>query len=260
VYSYDKNGKVESKVYDNNGVLVKYNGQHLDGTRYKSNVIVQNSDNATVAEAANALFNKHPNTSVIVKFDQNGNLVTLKGEAYTPTGDIRVNFVDHGVNLTQEGAQSLADKAKILQQTYGNNNTKIKRMALVGCDTDGVDQALTRNFANAVYNDMPALKQTEITGRTGQVQVNDNGTKTMTTGGTKTIYSWDNDGGGIAQKTETVKSYSDSLENPLGKFDDQIKEIDALLKITPMSESTKKILTDTRNAFSDINYIYQTAP
>ncbi|CAB5498533.1 C80 family cysteine peptidase, partial [Bathymodiolus thermophilus thioautotrophic gill symbiont] len=163
-------------------------------------------------------------------------------------------------NLTQEGAQSLADKAKILQQTYGNNNTKIKRMALVGCDTDGVDQALTRNFANAVYNDMPALKQTEITGRTGQMQVNDNGTKTMTTGGTKTIYSWDNDGGGIAQKTETVKSYSDSLENPLGKFDDQIKEIDALLKITPMSESTKKILTDTRNAFSDINYIYQTAP
>jgi hypothetical protein len=36
---------------------------------------------------------------------QNGNLVTLKGEAYTPTGDIRVNFVDHGADLTQEGAQ-----------------------------------------------------------------------------------------------------------------------------------------------------------
>jgi hypothetical protein len=34
-----------------------------------------------------------PNTSILVKFDQNGNLVTLKGEAYTPTGDTRVNFV-----------------------------------------------------------------------------------------------------------------------------------------------------------------------
>jgi hypothetical protein len=54
-------------------------------------------------EAANALFNKHPDTSIIVKFDQNGNLVTLKGETYTPTGDIRVNFVDHGADLTQEG-------------------------------------------------------------------------------------------------------------------------------------------------------------
>ncbi|CAB5500829.1 C80 family cysteine peptidase, partial [Bathymodiolus thermophilus thioautotrophic gill symbiont] len=163
-------------------------------------------------------------------------------------------------NLSQEGAQSLADKARILQQTYGNSDTKIKRMALVGCDTDGVNQSLTRHFAHAVYNDTPALKQTEITGRTGQVQVNADGTKTMTTGGTKTIYSWNGSRGGITQRTETIKRYSDSLENPLGKFDDQIKEIDALLKITPMSESTKKILTDTRNTFIGINYIYQTTP
>jgi hypothetical protein len=49
--------------------------------------------------------------------------LSLKGEAYTPTGDTRVNFVGHGADFNQEGAQSLADKAKILQQTYGNNNT-----------------------------------------------------------------------------------------------------------------------------------------
>jgi hypothetical protein len=36
-------------------------------------------------------FRAHPDTSILVKFDQNGNLVTLKGEAYTPTGDTRVN-------------------------------------------------------------------------------------------------------------------------------------------------------------------------
>ncbi|OJA03099.1 hypothetical protein BGC33_01665, partial [Bathymodiolus thermophilus thioautotrophic gill symbiont] len=142
---------------------------------------------------------------------------------------IRVNFVDHGANLSREGAQSLANKAKILQQTYGNSNTKIKRMALVGCDTDGVNQALTRNFANAAYNNTAILQQTEITGRTGQVQINTDGTKTMTTDGTKTIYSWDNDKGEIAQKTETVKRYSDILENPLGKFDEQIKSMERQL-------------------------------
>ncbi|WP_202753113.1 C80 family cysteine peptidase, partial [Bathymodiolus thermophilus thioautotrophic gill symbiont] len=255
VYSYDKNGKVESKVYDGNGVLVKYNGQHLDGTRYKSNVIVQNSDNTTVIEAANALFNKHPNTSVIVKFDQNGNLVTLKGEAYTPTGDIRINFVDHGTNLSQEGAQSLADKARILQQTYGNSDTKIKRMALVGCDTDGVDQSLTRNFAHAVYNDTPALKQTEITGRTGQVQVNTDGTKTMTTDGAKTIYSWDNDKGGIARKIETVKRYSDILENPLNDLNDQIKEIEKLLKSEQIQSSEQSKHRNT--LVSTLNVLYE---
>jgi hypothetical protein len=57
----------------------------------------------TYKAGASYCCNKHPDTSIIVKFDQNGNLVTLKGEAYTPTGDIRVNFVDHGADLTQEG-------------------------------------------------------------------------------------------------------------------------------------------------------------
>jgi hypothetical protein len=38
-------------------------------------------------------------------------------------GWTRVNFVGHGTDFNQEGAQSLADKVKILQQTYGNNNT-----------------------------------------------------------------------------------------------------------------------------------------
>jgi hypothetical protein len=65
-------------------------------SKYQSNLIVQSSDNPIVIEAANALFNKHPDSSVLVKFDQDGNLVTLKGEAYTPTGDTRVNFVGHG--------------------------------------------------------------------------------------------------------------------------------------------------------------------
>jgi hypothetical protein len=47
------------------------------------------------------------------------------------------------------------------------------------------------------------------------VQVNDDGTKTMTTDGTKMVYSWDDGKGEITQKTETVKSYSNNLENPL---------------------------------------------
>jgi hypothetical protein len=52
---------------------------------------------------------------------------------------------------------------------------------------------------------------------------------TMTTDGTKTIYSWDNDKGEIAKKTETVKRYSDSLENPLSDLANQIKKIEKLL-------------------------------
>jgi hypothetical protein len=36
----------------------------------------------------------------------------------------------------------IADKVKILQQTYGNDSTDIERIALVGCSTDGVNQNL----------------------------------------------------------------------------------------------------------------------
>jgi hypothetical protein len=39
----------------------------------------------------------------------------------------------------------------------------------------------------------------EVTGRTTQIEVNADGTKTMLTGGTKTIYSWDADKGEITQ-------------------------------------------------------------
>jgi hypothetical protein len=48
------------------------------------------------------------------------------------TGNTRLNFVGHGTDLEQEGAQSLADKVKTLQQTYSNASTNIKRIALVG--------------------------------------------------------------------------------------------------------------------------------
>jgi predicted transporter len=33
------------------------------------------------------------------------------------------------------------------------NNTNIRRIALVGCGTDGVNQNLTQDFAKAIYND-----------------------------------------------------------------------------------------------------------
>ncbi|VVH54836.1 hypothetical protein BSPCLSOX_345, partial [uncultured Gammaproteobacteria bacterium] len=188
-------------------------GKPKVSSSYQSNIIIQSSDDPVVIKAANVLFNKHPDTSILVKFDQNGNLVTLKGEAYTPTGDTRVNFVGHGTDFNQEGAQSLADKVKILQQTYGTNNTNIGRIALVGCGTDGVNQNLTQDFAKAIYNDTPELKTAEITGRKGDMQINPDGTKTMETGSKKMIYRWNSDLNIITQQTEESKRMGEILKN-----------------------------------------------
>ncbi|CAC9644983.1 hypothetical protein, partial [uncultured Gammaproteobacteria bacterium] len=62
------------------------------------------------------------------------------------------------------------------------------------------------------------------------MEVNADGTKTMLTGGTKTVYSWDTDKGRMSQKTETVKSHSEVLKNPLGDFDEHLTLVDEMMQ------------------------------
>ncbi|VVH62213.1 hypothetical protein BSPWISOX_1455, partial [uncultured Gammaproteobacteria bacterium] len=184
-----------------------------DFSNYRSNIIVQNGNSEVAIKAAQALANKHPDSSIIVRFDANGQLITLTDGLYTPKGNVRLSFVDHGTDLNEEGAQSLADKVKILQQTYGNDSTDIERIALVGCSTDGVNQNLTQDFAKAIYNDIPELTTAEITGRKGDMQINPDGTKTMETGGKKMIYQWNDDLNIVTQQTEESKRSGEILEN-----------------------------------------------
>jgi predicted transcriptional regulator of viral defense system len=61
-----------------------------------------------------------------------------------------------------------------------------------------------------------------------EVEINENGTKTMKTGGTKTVYSWDD--GGIVSTTEGAKTTADNLKNPLGGFDEYSKLLNELIK------------------------------
>jgi hypothetical protein len=75
-YSFNKiTGKVDSRVYDGEGTLVRYNGTHLsnNNSQYQINIALQLSDNETVRNATNALTRKHPGNSYIAKIDDNGN-------------------------------------------------------------------------------------------------------------------------------------------------------------------------------------------
>jgi hypothetical protein len=80
---------------------------------------------------------------------------------------------------------------------------------------------------------MPALRTAQITGRGGELEVNENGTKTMKTGGTKTVYSWYN--GGIISTTRSAKTTADNLKNPLGGFDEYSKLLNGLIKKTSIN-------------------------
>ncbi|VVH64982.1 hypothetical protein BSPLISOX_1104, partial [uncultured Gammaproteobacteria bacterium] len=90
----------------------------------------------------------------------------------------------------------------------------------------------------------------EVTGRTTQIEVNADGTKTMLTGGTKTVYSWDTDKGGMSQKTETVKNHSEVLKNPLVNLNEEIQRLEELLKSTSEKQSKHSdLLSRTLYAF-----------
>jgi hypothetical protein len=51
----------------------------------------------------------------------------------------------------------LVDKVKQIYDTYADENTYFERIALVGCDTDGVGKTLTKDFAHAALNRLSFL-------------------------------------------------------------------------------------------------------
>ncbi|SSC11123.1 hypothetical protein BPUTEOSOX_950, partial [thiotrophic endosymbiont of Bathymodiolus puteoserpentis (Logatchev)] len=225
--------QMKSLIRDNPKVssdMVFRHALKKDFSNYRSNIIVQNGNSEAAVKAAQSLANKHPESSIIVHFDDNNKLVTSDNEIYTPKGNVRLNFVDHGENFAngENGMDKLTDKVKQIYDTYANENTHFERIALVGCDTTNIKQGLARNFAKTIYDNMPALRTAQITGRGGEVEINENGTKTMKTGGTKTLYSWRD--GGIVSTTEGAKTTADNLKNPLGGFDEYSKLLNELIK------------------------------
>jgi hypothetical protein len=63
-----------------------------------------------------------------------------------------------------------------------------------------------QSVAKRLYDSGNGAINAEVTGRTTQIEVNADGTKTMLTGGTKTVYSWDTDKGGIVSIVQDTKA------------------------------------------------------
>jgi hypothetical protein len=90
--------------------------------------------------------------------------------------------------------------------------TEQGRISLVGCETDKpyststtpAITSLAQLVAKRLYDSGNGTINADATGKTTQIEVIGDGTKTMRPGGTKTVYSWDTDKGGMSQKTETA--------------------------------------------------------
>ncbi|VVH65268.1 hypothetical protein BSPLISOX_2435, partial [uncultured Gammaproteobacteria bacterium] len=203
-YSFNElTGAVESRVYNSEGTLVRYNGKHLadNNSQYQTNIVLQLSDNETVKNATNALTKKHPDNSYIAKIDDNGKLTVydLNGNEVNlnVNGKYRINVVAHGSEMTAIGAKQLATHITDLQTKLRIEQTEQGRIALVGCETDKPSSSgtaaeitsLAQLVAKRLYDSGNGTINAEVTGRTTQIEVNADGTKTMLTGGTKTVYS-----------------------------------------------------------------------
>jgi hypothetical protein len=73
----------------------------------KHNIIVSIGNDKITRDAATSLFNKHPDTSVLVTINEQGDLVFPGGEAFTPDASVRLNIVGHSEKLEEVGAQQL---------------------------------------------------------------------------------------------------------------------------------------------------------
>ncbi|VVM24228.1 hypothetical protein BSPWISOXPB_246 [uncultured Gammaproteobacteria bacterium] len=132
----------------------------------------------------------------------------------------------------------MSNRITALQAKLNIEQTDEGRIALVGCETDKPSSSgtaaeitsLAQLVAKRLYDSGNGTINAEVTGRTTQIEVNADGTKTMLTGGTKTVYSWDTDKGETTQRTEAVKSHSEKLENPLGGFDEYSKLLNELIQ------------------------------
>jgi hypothetical protein len=69
------------------------------------------------------LFNKHPDTSVLVTINEQGDLVFPGGEAFTPDASVRLNIVGHSEKLEAVGAKQLAIYTDSLMRYYNINST-----------------------------------------------------------------------------------------------------------------------------------------
>ncbi|MBA5249079.1 MAG: hypothetical protein FE834_06040, partial [Gammaproteobacteria bacterium] len=229
-------------------------------SRYKHNIVFQLSDDKIVKNAAQALANKHPENSYIAKMDADGNIKVydLNGNEVNlnVNGRYRISVLDHGFAMHTLGAQALTQHIQNLQ-THLKIEAKDKgRIGLVGCETDKISSEggatggdklspLAKSVAEKLFDNGRGVANVEVTGRIAQIEVNSDGTKTMQTGGTKTVYSWDMDTGSIKQRTEAVKRHRDTLTNPLNFPQDFARYKQRL----SMLELTLEDWPDKRNKF-----------
>lgn len=161
----------------------------IDGseTRFDGQIIVQMENDSVVAKAAANLAGKHPESSVVVQLDSDGNYRVVYGDPSKLDGKLRWQLVGHGrddsennnTRLSGYSADELAVKLAKFQQTFSqteNVSSKPDHISVVGCSlvSDDKQKGFGHQFINAM--DANGLR-VDVSVRNSDVAVDTTGRK-----------------------------------------------------------------------------------
>ncbi|KVN49703.1 C80 family cysteine peptidase, partial [Burkholderia ubonensis] len=153
--------------------------------RYAQRVIVQYGEDAVTAQAAQNLANKHPENTVLVKADQQGNLIGLE-QLPAGRGKVKVQVVGHGDaaggTLGDADAPALAKQIGQVQAQLGEA-VAVEKVTLVGCKTACETEAGQPSLTAQVRTELAqhGTEVGEVTGRQDYVKVDPDGRKVAAT-------------------------------------------------------------------------------
>ncbi|EPX3985583.1 MARTX multifunctional-autoprocessing repeats-in-toxin holotoxin RtxA [Vibrio cholerae] len=193
-------------------------------TRFDGQIIVQMENDDVVAKAAANLAGKHPESSVVVQLDSDGNYRVVYGDPSKLDGKLRWQLVGHGrdhsesnnTRLSGYSADELAVKLAKFQQSFNqaeNINNKPDHISIVGCSlvSDDKQKGFGHQFINAM--DANGLR-VDVSVRSSELAVDEAGRKhTKDANGdwvqkaenNKVSLSWDEQGEVVA-KDERIRN------------------------------------------------------
>ncbi|EOW9208821.1 TPA: MARTX multifunctional-autoprocessing repeats-in-toxin holotoxin RtxA [Vibrio cholerae] len=193
-------------------------------TRFDGQIIVQMENDDVVAKAAANLAGKHPESSVVVQLDSDGNYRVVYGDPSKLDGKLRWQLVGHGrdhsesnnTRLSGYSADELAVKLAKFQQSFNqaeNINNKPDHISIVGCSlvSDDKQKGFGHQFINAM--DANGLR-VDVSVRSSELAVDEAGRKhtkdangdwVQKAGNNKVSLSWDAQGEVVA-KDEPIRN------------------------------------------------------
>ncbi|EGQ7832109.1 MARTX multifunctional-autoprocessing repeats-in-toxin holotoxin RtxA [Vibrio vulnificus] len=225
-------------------------------TRFDGQIIVQMENDAVAAKAAANLAGKHPESSVVVQLDSDGNYRVVYGDPSKLDGKLRWQLVGHGrdhsesnnTRLSGYSADELAVKLASFQQMFNQAekiSSKPDHISIVGCSlvSDDKQKGFGHQFINAM--DANGLR-VDVSVRSAKVYINEMGRKLYFDGkdswvnkaiNSKVLLSWNGQGEVVAK--------DERIHNGIAEGDIDLSRIG----ISDVDEPARGAIGDNKDVF-----------